>query len=346
MEQREEVDARWLGEFEKRVQSSAPPPSSHTESSTARKNIKLAEVQRLVLESYSLKEQLCGLEKELVQVSDSADDKEWDQLVQQAEVVKRSLHQIVTKFQDQGFVEHTKTLLKQRRAKRSRVKRRKKETQLEKEQLKRKREEEEAEIDAWRAKLQREEESKRQEDAVKREADSVLSEVRQKQNEGQRMVQLLEALAGLRRTRAVQAIAQGQPKNEKAEQRFTTTTDMISKIVKEQLKEYELEEQTLRVMMEESASHRSAAISAKGDANFARYEDSIKKLLFGPTALTDTQGTQGDDAGMSMETLVQRRREWDQYVVEGDSPLASAVPLSWVVPPAQPDPSWAAFLKK
>lgn len=41
MEQREEVDARWLGEFEKRVQSSAPPPSSHTESSTARKNIKV-----------------------------------------------------------------------------------------------------------------------------------------------------------------------------------------------------------------------------------------------------------------------------------------------------------------
>lgn len=63
-----------------------------------------------------------------------------------------------------------------------------------------------------------------QEDAVKREADSVLGEVRQKQNEGQRMLQLLEALGGLRCTRAVQAVAQGQPKDAEAEQRFTTTT--------------------------------------------------------------------------------------------------------------------------
>lgn len=38
-------------------------------------------------------------------------------------------------------------------------------------------------------------------------------------------------------------------------------SEMISRIVKQQLKEYELEEQTLRVMMEESASHRSAALT-------------------------------------------------------------------------------------
>lgn len=40
------------------------------------------------------------------------------------------------------------------------------------------------------------------------------------------------------------------------------------------------------------------------------------------------------------------REEWDQFVVEGDSLLASAVPLSWVLPPAQPDFQWAAFLKR
>ena len=41
------------------------------------------------------------------------------------------------------------------------MKRRKKERQLEQEELKRKREEEEAKIDAWRAKLQQEEDTKR-----------------------------------------------------------------------------------------------------------------------------------------------------------------------------------------
>lgn len=59
---------------------------------------------------------------------------------------------------------------------------------------------------------------------MKQEADSILGEVRQKQNEAQRMLQLVEALAVLRQTRATQAAAQGQPKDMQAEERFTTTT--------------------------------------------------------------------------------------------------------------------------
>ncbi|MPC24378.1 Programmed cell death protein 7 [Portunus trituberculatus] len=334
---KEQEDDLWLEEFEKRVKSCPPSPPSPAEPNTAKKIVKLAEVQRLVVESQSLREQLCVLEKELTQVIDSADEEEWNRLVQQSEGVKASLNKILDKFQDREFVEHTKILLKQRRAKRDRVKRRKKERRLEQEELKRKREEEEAKIDAWRAKLQREEDTKRREEAVKLEADSVLGEVRQKQSEGQRMLQLLEALADLRCTRATQAASQGRPTDAEADQRFTTTTEMLSKMVKEQLKEYELEEQTLRVMMEESASHRSAALSAKGDANFARYKDAIWKLLFGPSATKD------EDAGLSLETLVLRRQEWDQYLVEQQHPLASAVPLSWVLPPEHPPSSWAAF---
>ena len=52
--------------------------------------VQLAEIQRLVLESYSLKEQLYGLEEELTQVSSSAEEEVWDQLVQKAERVKVS----------------------------------------------------------------------------------------------------------------------------------------------------------------------------------------------------------------------------------------------------------------
>lgn len=72
-----------------------------------------------------------------------------------------NLNQILENFQDQKFVEHAKTLLRQRRAKRNRNKQRKKERILEKEQVRREREEKEAKIDAWRTKLQREQESKR-----------------------------------------------------------------------------------------------------------------------------------------------------------------------------------------
>lgn len=42
-------------------------------------------------------------------------------------------------------------------------------------------------------------------------------------------------------------------------------TGLITEAVKKQQKEYKLEEQTLRVMMEESATYRSAALSGKFD---------------------------------------------------------------------------------
>lgn len=41
MRQKEEEDSRWLEEFEKRVKSCPPPPPSPTESTTARKNVKV-----------------------------------------------------------------------------------------------------------------------------------------------------------------------------------------------------------------------------------------------------------------------------------------------------------------
>lgn len=330
----QEKDLKWLGEFENRVMNYPPSPPSLT---AAKKIVKLAEVQRLVVESQTLRKQLCVLEKELSEVADSAEEEQWECLVQQAEGIKANLNKILDVLQDQEFVRRTKVLLQQRRAKRNRVKRRKKERQLEQEDVKRRREEEEAKIDAWRAKLQQVEDTKRREEAVKREADSVLGEVRQKQSEGQRMLQLLEALTDLRHTRTTQGASQGRSTDAEADQRFAATTEMLSKVVKEKLKDYELEEQTLRVMMEESASNRSAALSAKREANFARYKDAIRKLLFGPTATAD------DDASLSVESLVQRRQEWDQYIVEEQHPLASAVPVSWVVPPEHPHSSWAAF---
>lgn len=59
---------------------------------------------------------------------------------------------------------------------------------------------------------------------MKQEADSILGEVRQKQSEAQKMLQLVEALTALRQARATQAASQGQPRDIEAEQRFTATT--------------------------------------------------------------------------------------------------------------------------
>lgn len=65
---------------------------------------------------------------------------------------------------------------------------------------------------------------------MKQEADSILGEVRQKQSEAQKMLQLVEALAVLRQTRSTQAAAQGHPKDSEAEERFTNTTGNTAKV--------------------------------------------------------------------------------------------------------------------
>lgn len=37
------------------------------------------------------------------------------------------------------------------------------------------------------------------------------------------------------------------------------------------------------------------------------------------------------------------RHDWDQFIAERDNPLASSVPLHWVVPPKTPTTAWAEF---
>lgn len=71
------------------------------------------------------------------------------------------MSELIICFQDEAFIWDVKKLINQRRLKRKRLKRRRKDIQLEKEELKKTRQEEEEKIDAWREKLKMMGEEKR-----------------------------------------------------------------------------------------------------------------------------------------------------------------------------------------
>lgn len=336
-ETQEEEDEKWLKEFQQRIKNRQP--SQPRKLAPMERTVKLMDLEKMVLESQTLTNNLCQLEKEMKLVRSSAEEDVWQDMVHQVEQIKVKLNEIITCFQDETFTRVVKRLITQRRLKRRRLKKRAKNIQLEKEDYKKARQEEEEKIDAWREKLKMEGEEKRREKAIKAEADGILGEVRQKQNEALRMQQLLESLITLRLTRT----NKGHSSTPQNDQHFASTIKNVSEVVKNQMKEYELEEQTLHVMMEESASHQ-CSIAGREMSAFTRREAVIKKILFGDYSPLDLPTKDAfTSVDHSLDMLIKRRCEWDQFITDDETPLASSLPLHWVIPPDHPIPAWAQF---
>lgn len=105
-----------------------------------------------------------------------------------------------------------------------------------------------------------------------READLILSEVRRKQNEAKRWIDLLDALKELRKLRATAVQSQhGLYAKEEDNSRFATVTDQLGQLMNNQLQTYSKEEQTLEVMM---ATQKEQV----GEADESRYLTFLEKM--------------------------------------------------------------------
>ncbi|XP_066961306.1 programmed cell death protein 7-like isoform X3 [Macrobrachium rosenbergii] len=182
-------------------------------------------------------------------------------------------------------------------------------------------------IDAWREKIRQVEEDKRREIAVKMEADTILGEVRQKQVDVVKMQQLLESLISLRIARLNKGAAHGFVATPQQDHLFTMTIKNIAEVVNAQMDEYKLEEQTLRVMMEESTSYRRSNAGKEPKDAVSKLESSIKKILFGDMASTDQICDEYTAAEHCLETLVKRRR-WDKELEEKKLAYCNLVSLA------------------
>jgi len=112
-------------------------------------------------------------------------------------------------------------------------------------------------IDTWLKNMQELVEEAKRDESLKHEADQVLSEVTRKKSEAQRQINMLAALQKLRHVRAQMATHRGERIDAESGLRFVRVTEHLVKLWEDQLKGYEIEEQGLRVMLDEAVVERT-----------------------------------------------------------------------------------------
>lgn len=192
---------------------------------------------------------------------------------------------------------------------------------------------------AWLADMQLKVDRVRKNEELKREADAVLAEVTHRQSEGKRQIALLEALQKLHQSRVQAMEARGSKlsaEDKTSCQHSNSTICELLTLWTRKMEEYAKEEQGLRVMLEESAAKKSDL----------EIQNAQKVLREWETCLFGSESSFTMDGPYDTSTLVSIRYAWDQYIVpEGVAvPMASTMPVGWVLPTTPSSPDWQQLL--
>uniref|UniRef100_A0A663N0K5 Programmed cell death 7 n=1 Tax=Athene cunicularia TaxID=194338 RepID=A0A663N0K5_ATHCN len=195
----------------------------------------------------------------------------------------------------------------------------------------------------------------RPERELKAAADSVLSEVRKKQADTKRMVDILRALEKLRKLRKEAAGRKGVCPPPSADEAFESQVESLKTLLKNRTELYEAEERALRVMLEgEQEEERKREMEKKQKKErekLLQQKLEIDSKLFGepdefPLAhLLQPFREYYLQAEHSVAALIQIRHEWDQYLVPADHPEGSCIPPGWVLPSLPTNDTWATAVR-
>ncbi|KAK7863149.1 hypothetical protein R5R35_012764 [Gryllus longicercus] len=191
-------------------------------------------------------------------------------------------------------------------------------------------------IDMWLKFMQETIDRHRREESLKKEADSVLSEVLKKKAESRRQLLLLEALIKLRQLRAKTAIGKGQhvPPDDGIEK----VAENLRTLWAKQLKEYNIEEQGMRVMLSEAVDERDQSQASRERQILSRWD----KLLFGnrPCDFPEFYLV----AEKNVEAFINIRHSWDKFIVSDKASMQSNIPVGWILPENPSTANWESLL--
>ncbi|XP_006886720.1 PREDICTED: programmed cell death protein 7 [Elephantulus edwardii] len=284
-----------------------------------------------------------------------ADGETWTLLHAQAVPLRAELAASLQPLTQAAYVGEVRRRLERVRRRRLRLRERAREREAEREAEAARAVEREQEIDRWRVKCVQEVEEKQREQELKAAADGVLSEVRKKQADTKRMVDLLRALEKLRKLRKEAAARKGVSPPASADEAFEHHLQRLRKLIKKRSELYEAEERALQVMLEgEQEEERKRELEKKQRKEKEKLllqKREIESKLFGdadefPLAhLLQPFRQYYLQAEHSLPALIQIRHDWDQYLVPSDHPKGSSVPQGWVLPPLPSNDIWATALK-
>ncbi|NXM82646.1 PDCD7 protein, partial [Oenanthe oenanthe] len=275
-----------------------------------------------------------------------ADQPGWARARDEAEAALRELREIVRPLREPGYGEALRRKAERARKRRLRLQRRKHEARAAKE--------EEAARAAERECIQEVEEKNREQE-LKAAADSVLSEVRKKQADTKRMMDVLRGLEKLRKLRKEAAARKGVCPPPSADEAFENQVESLKTLLKTRTELYEAEERALRVMLEgEQEEERKREMEKKQKKErekLLQQKLEMDSKLFGDPAefplahLLQPFRDYYLQAEHSVAALIQIRHEWDQYLVPADHPEGSCIPPGWVLPSLPTNDTWATAVR-
>ncbi|XP_075218264.1 uncharacterized protein LOC142323042 isoform X2 [Lycorma delicatula] len=281
------IDENWIKNWLNRIgKSSSTSKLIKNELSTSSSKIKIHEVKEKVTE---IKKLLCELEhlsKSLSVMYKSLNDDVWKSRCVEIEEKKKMLSDLLGSLvKNKEFLFKVGQNLKKRRKKRERQKRKQDEWKREKMENGVRRQQLHQNIDKWLEDMQDSVERGRREEELKREADCVLADVTRKKSESKRQIALLSELLKLRQARVTALKATGKNISQQQTEAFNSVIERLKSLWTNQLKDYMLEEQGLKVMLNE------AAVEEKNSEDLRRKEALSKweVTLFGDNKTTKYQ---------------------------------------------------------
>lgn len=313
----------------------------------------VSEVKESVLSVCKLVAELTVLCQHLRQNVENEDT--WTKSYQKAIEVKTVLQEKLKALTDSEYISRVKKKLEAIKKKRRNIRRKKQECCLANQEHKERMAEKEAKIDTWRMKRVREVEEKKRERELKAAADSVLSEVRKKQADAKRSVDILRALEKLRKLRKEAAARKGVHPPSSADETFELHVERLRKLIKIRSDLYDAEERALRVMLEgeqeEERKRENEKKLKKERDKLEKQQREVECMLFGDSELPPDHPLQPFcqyylQAEHSSHILVQIRQEWDRYLCPGDHPDGSSIPQGWIFPCPPSSDTWGTALKQ
>ncbi|XP_049321425.1 programmed cell death protein 7 [Astyanax mexicanus] len=278
----------------------------------------------------------------------------WTEAYSRAGELKSSLQERLAGLQDREVISRVKKNLELIKKKRACMRRRRAERMEEKQEEERRAAEREAAMDKFQLKQIQELEEKNRERELKLAADAVLSEVRKKQADSKRMLDILKALEKLRKLRKEAASRKGMFPEKECDEVFEGHLTRLRSLIKKRTAVYGAEEKALRVMLEgeqeeERKRDREKRLKKEREKLLLKKQE-IDSMLFGAELPPDhpLQPFQEyyTQAEHSLPVLIQIRREWDQFLVPVDHPDGTSIPPCWVLPDPPADDVWATALEK
>lgn len=294
-----------------------------------KKRLGIADTKALIITIKKLNLQLND-NTEKLKLNNSTDEK-WLNDFNNCQQLKNNIELLLNKLTDNEKICSFKKLLEQRKNKRLREKKLREKLKKKKDinnEIKLRLNEK---ADNWIREKQDEINREKQNELLKKEADIVLSEVRGKRGDAKKYLGILRELKNLRKVMVANARARGEKQSAAADQTFENIIEQLSKHWTQLEREYSIEEQGLKLMLQTD----NEKIIAKQKKNTF---DDWEIALFGkPLPLPE-------NVEKNLNNIFMTRCAWDKFIYNDND--SSRIPLGWIMPDPPTSAAWQKCLKK